>query len=556
MLVAGSLASCSSDYLDLEPVTSIDTSTVTGSTEGARQGIYGICNSMFFIYQNYSTQFRFFTGEASLMTFYGEVPSPDYFSWEWARTGTDFMNWEYMNRNQYTPAYAGWTYCYNLINQANNILSGIDEATGSETERDFIKAQALTFRAHAYTQLLRLYGPRWADSRNGEKYALVERLVPGTGDAPLVTMNRTLEQIYTDLDLAIQLYQSSGMNRSHIWEPNIDVARGIYARAAILKEDWATAQKMAHDARASYPIMSADEYRQGFVVANGEYMWANAYDDQICGYWDWGTINACNGAYVSFWGNGSGCISYDLIRQLSDDDIRLNMYWTPRADLSKYGTVSEALFFNEGAVNVTNMDCNTNVLMKSSIVAMGEDLAKNVYGSEDKNFAMPYTLESESGAASSIIVPFGAHFKFFGNGVYSISQFPFMRAAELLLLEAEAAFRQNDFNTTHSCLNELNANRHTDPYDCSSLSGEQLWDELMLSSRIELWGEGHTWFNMKRWAVNAERRPWVAGDVNSNNIPTIYRSSHTPDAENGWRWVIPYQESNTNKAVDLNLLNY
>lgn len=559
LLVAGSLVSCSDDYLDVKPITNIDTNTVTGSTEGARQGIYGICNSMWYVYSNFSTALRFFNGEANLMTFYGEVPSPDYFSMEWARSGSDFMNWEYMTRDQYIPTYVGWMYCYNLIAQANNILAGIDNATGDVKDRDFIKAQALTMRAHGYVQLMKIYGPRWQDSRNGERYALVERLTPGVGPAPIVKINQTMDQIYKDLDLAIDLYNTSNGTRGHMWEPNIDVARGVYARAAILKEDWAKAREMAAKAREKYPIMTAEQYCQGFVAATPEYMWCNAGDPDVCGYWNWGTINACNGAYVSFWGNGSGMINYDLARQMTDDDIRLKLFWTPRSDLkgdAESTVLSAASFWNPDVVDPTTMNCNNNKSMNIRISAIGNEIKANIPGSTDSQFLGSYTLDGEEGGATAIQVPFGAHFKFWGFGKYTTSEFPFMRAAEMLLIEAEAAYRLNDQAAVRTLLTELNSKRHTETYDISSLSGDDLWNEYTLSSRLELWGEGHTWFNMKRWQMDAVRNAWEAGNIESNNIPQIYKSFHNPEAENGWRWAMPYQETNRNSGADRSLLDY
>lgn len=557
LLLAGSLVSCSDDYLDVKPITSIDTNTVTGTTEGAQQGIYGICNSMWYIYSRFDVALRFFNGEANLMTFYGEVPSPDYFSIEWARSGADFMNWEYMNRDQYIPTFVGWMYCYNLINQANTILAGIDDAEGPDTDRAFVKAQALTMRAHAYTQLMKIYGPRWEDSKNGERYALVERLTPGVGDAPFVTINQTMNQIYKDLDLAIELYEASKQDRGHSWEPNIDVARGVYARAAMVKNDYAKAREMAAAARKNYPIMTAEQYQQGFVIENQEYMWTNAADETVCGYWDWGCINACNGAYVSFWGNGSGMINYELVRTMADDDIRLNMFWTPRAQLvGENASVNQAAFWNAEVVDPTTMNCNQNKTMEIRISEIGKEYKSHIPGSTNDLFADSYTVDGEEGGATDIKVPFGAHFKFWGAGSYTISQFPFMRGAEMLLIEAEAAFKLGDQAATRTLLTELNSQRHTGTYDISGLSGDDLWTEYTNSSRYELWGEGHTWFNMKRWQMTAVRNPWIADDMESNNIPAVNKSSHAPDAENGWRWTVPYQETNVNKGANRQLLNY
>ena len=51
ILVAGSLASCSEDYLQIEPETSVDTSTVTSSVEGAELALIGMCRAMYQGYQ-------------------------------------------------------------------------------------------------------------------------------------------------------------------------------------------------------------------------------------------------------------------------------------------------------------------------------------------------------------------------------------------------------------------------------------------------------------------------------------------------------------------------
>ena len=67
---------------------------------------------------------------------------------------------------------------YNIINQANKVLADIDKAEGTQAERDFIKAQALTFRAHGYSKLLTYFASAGSDSNNGSSYRLVPALTP------------------------------------------------------------------------------------------------------------------------------------------------------------------------------------------------------------------------------------------------------------------------------------------------------------------------------------------------------------------------------------------
>lgn len=554
LLVAGSLASCSSDYLQLEPETSIDTSTVTGSVEGAQLALIGLCRSMYMGYSVGETQIRFFQGEASIMTFYGDVFSPDYYNSLWGNFGPDFWKWGYFQDDTTWIPSMMWMYAYNLINQANVILSGIDTATGDLATREFIKAQALTFRAHGYVRLLQAYGPRWADAKGGEEPAVVLRTTPGVGGAPMATTGEILDLIYSDLDDALELYQKSGQKRTEIWEPDADVARGIYARAALLKDDWATAQKMAKDARKNYPIMTADEYKAGFANANGEWMWCNANDinDQYIGYWSWGAMYACNGAYVAFWGYGAGAMNIDLWRQMDENDIRRDLYWMPdnimKVPAGVRGMIKPANFWTERCIDASNMNMNSMQLnMTNSIRRYGTMMIPN----EDvETFGTPYTPDGgyKEDSQGKFVIPFGAQYKFWGIGKYSNSSVPFMRGAEMLLTEAEAAYHNHDENTARACLNELNKLR-IEGYNCTS-SGEALLDEIRLTRRVEMWGEGQNWFDFKRWNLPFEQRAWVADDPTSGNIPLTLSATHDTDYCNGWRMCIPKSETQYNN--DLN----
>lgn len=549
LLMAGSLGSCSSDYLQLEPVTSIDTSTVTSSVEGAEYALIGLCRSMYMAYPTY--QLTNFCGEPSIMTFYGDVFAPDYCNQLWANYGADFNNWGYFqDATTWIPVVA-WSYAYNLINQANVILSGIDTASGDESTRQFVKAQALTLRAHAYFRLLQLYAPRWVDSNNGATECIVLRTSPGTGNAPLVSMKTILDLVYDDLDNAISLYTESGQKRTVMWEPNIDVARGIYARTALLREDWATAQRMAKAARADYPIMSSEEFLGGFADANGEWMWCNANMemDQYSGYYSWGALNACNGAYVSFWGWGAGCISIDLANLLDENDVRLSQFWVPqnlnKVPASVRGSLRAQHFWSERCVDPSSMNMNAmQVNMTNSIARYGRGLIPN---DDYEKFGNPYEQDGSAEIDGKFYIPFGAQYKFWGIGTYSNSSVPFMRGSEMALTEAEAAYHNNDMAAAKAALEAVNSQR-IPGYTCTA-TGDALLEEIRVARRIELWGEGHNWHDYKRWNIPAVRRAWVADDPQSGNFPATLATRHELDDCKGWTMCIPNTETYYNTDI-------
>ncbi len=544
ILTAGMLAGCSSDYLDVPPVTSVSSSLVQTTQEGAQAALYGLCQAMYTQYTSLA-DYLFVNGEPWIQMVYGDVFGQDYYSYFFASaTGPNF-NWVSMNMKEGWMAAIGWRYAYNLINQANMILDGIDTIEGDRDRLDFIKAQALTIRAHAYVRLLQLYGPRWQNSQNGEKYVCVMRLHAGTEELPLVTMNDVLNQLYSDLTTAEGLFESCGVKRDHKWEPDASVAYGIHARAAMLKEDWATAQTTANKARQGYPIMTAEEYKAGFAEANGEWIWNNAPQLEGIYYFAHGSLFACNGPYPAVWGNGAGAINYELYKQIPSGDIRAELFFTP--DKLVGNSVTSAQFWNDKTCDPVSMNLNSlNALMMNQLEAFGEKRQPN------ESWPKPYT-NFQSKSSKDVVIAFGAQYKFWCTEDYGTNSFPFMRGAEMLLNEAEAAYHNDDTGTALACLAELNAQRNPN-YTCNK-SGEALLNEIKLQRRIELWGEGYNFFDLKRWNEPLVRNVWEARNTRSNNIPQASKLSKDPSDNNGWRWSVPQSESQYNSKIDRTLVD-
>ncbi|MDE6009955.1 MAG: RagB/SusD family nutrient uptake outer membrane protein [Muribaculaceae bacterium] len=546
VLVAGMLSGCSSDYLDVTPVTAVPTGTVLETEEGAQYALYGLCQTMYCPMGDFFSNYLFTNGEPYIATVYGEVLGQDYFSLMWAEsTGGNFM-WQNNDLPDGWIPIIPWSYCYNLIGQANTILSGIDTIEGNEDHLHFMKAQALTIRAHAYTRLLQLYAPRWENSNNGEKYCIVIRTEPGVNDAPLSTMNEALKRIYDDCNDAIALYEDCGMRRSYTWEPNINVCQGILARAALLKHDWPTAQLMAHDARQNYPIMSADDYKNGFCMPNEEWMWECYGEQKALYYAAYGSMYACNGPYPGIWGYGAGAINYELYKKFPRGDIRSDLFFTPDKLVGQ--SLSRSAFWNTSYIEETTMNLNS----KDNIMIAQINRYEESHYPTDKSIEWPAPYNNfMTGSNKDCKVAFGAQFKFWGVDNYGTGSFCVMRGAEMLLTEAEAAYHNGETSVAVANLKELNAKR-CEGYECNQ-TGAALLEEIQLQRRFELWGEGFNFFDLKRWNLPMVRSPWEKGNTASNNIPVLYRMEKQPN-DRGWRFAVPLTESRYNKLVDRNLL--
>ena len=77
-----------------------------------------------------------------------------------------------------------WYYYYSIIGNANTVLANIDAAEGEQSEKDYIKAGALTFRAYSFFRLSQIYCDSWKESNNGGSEGIVLRIDESTGDMP------------------------------------------------------------------------------------------------------------------------------------------------------------------------------------------------------------------------------------------------------------------------------------------------------------------------------------------------------------------------------------
>ena len=117
----------------------------------------------------------------------------------------------------------------------------------------------------------------------------------------------------------------------------------------------------------------------------------------------------------------------------------------------------------------------------------------------------------------------------------------------MVLIEAEAAFKQNKTSEAQAALNTLNAETGRTPgYSCTA-TGDALWQEIMDYRNLELWGEGFEWSDFKRWNRPVDRKSWGNG---GNAHPAVAVKIAT-DAYNNWTWVVPQRETDYNKGFNV-----
>jgi len=124
----------------------------------------------------------------------------------------------------------------------------------------------------------------------------------------------------------------------------------------------------------------------------------------------------------------------------------------------------------------------------------------------------------------------------------SLGDIPMMRAAELYLIEAEALARAGQEAASKVVFDQLEKNRNP-AYAGATTTGQAYIDEILNSRRLELWGEGFRFLDLKRLNLPLDRNGTNVSEVVNNNVLYI-----APD-DKRWTWLIPQDEINASQGV-------
>lgn len=512
------LAGCSDDYLDVKSERDVTSSAVFANMDMLDGAVNGLSWIMSESYSSSGFGRQGYNGEATISLWYGSYRSSD----AQYSNGTSYQDIVNSNSNELSTSgatYFPWYYYYKLIANANAVVIHAGEADGTENKRNFYVAQALVYRAHAYTQLVGLYSKRWVDSRNGQSRGVPLRLDESTGDIACASLGEIYDQIYADLDKALDLFSKTSLTRGDkLWRTDASVAHGVYARAALAKQDWTTAATHAAAARSGYSLMSASDYWKGFNTANSEWMWETYTDvtENLGVYGFFAYVGANTGSSKGY--KNIGSIDKGLIGQIPADDARYGLYMIPQEGESGWSTSDSG--------RATKGDFYTRV--------------KNEYADRiDKKNTYIFAYMCT---------------KFQKIDDRSIGCVPIMRAAEMIYSEAEALCMLGGNDTRVRALLEEAVRPYQPGYTCT-LSGDALLTEVKLYRRFDLWGEGRHYFDQKRWNVAMERKGW---DEGGNWHPTFAGSgstggSYPTSGKNNWCICIPSKETDYNKLINYNI---
>ena len=363
---------------------------------------------------------------------------------------------------------------YTIIGNANVIIANIDNAVGPDGDKKAIKGQAYAYRAWAYFQMVQLFGERFDKGQSNDGLGLSLVLESQTGALPRSSVNEVYTQINSDIDQAITLLNeaSSRPSKSHL---NVNVAKGIKARIALTQQNWPVAAQMASEARQGFELMSDAEYLDGFSDTNNpEWMWGIDHRDDHPTYFYSFYAYLGNFSSTNTRGNPKAIFS-PLYDQITDTDIRKQL-WDPTGTNTSFPIVAG--------------------------------------GTRYPYMTRKFMLDNPGNSNGDLV---------------------FMRAAEMYLIEAEALARQGGQDANAQQALFTLANKRDPNYVLSTNTGQALIDEIMFQRRVELWGEGFRFYDLKRLNMPLDR-----SGGNHNN--TLAQKIHEPAGTKEWQFLIPRAE--------------
>jgi starch-binding outer membrane protein, SusD/RagB family len=475
---------CKKDFLETSPTTAVSASDAVSTTVNGYAALNGIHRIM---YTQYDQQGE--AGEGSNNIFRDLMGEDIVYPLANGSTGLiGWMQWvNHRNVNATDLRYV-YRFYYRIISNANVLINGIDAATGPDADKKIIKGEALAYRAWAHFQLVQLWGKRYDATTKPNTQLGVPLLVTNnlTGQA-----RATVEDVYTQInkDLNDALTLLNGYTRAGSAAKsnfNVNVVQGLKARVALTQQDWETAATSAIAARTGYPLMSNADYQTGFNnINNGEWIWGSRQIDDH------------NTFFYSYFAYISANFNSTVIRT-QPRAINANLWEAiPATDVRK-------LMWDKTGATVPVPPGGAKV---------------------------PYQNKKFLSESSSI----------------SVGDVPYMRSAEMYLIEAEARARQGQSTLAQTALYTLNKNRNPS-YVMSTSTGQTLLDEISFSRRIELWGEGFRFTDLKRQNLPMSR----AGIP--NHLTALIQVVTVPAGDKLWEWLFPQDEINANAQLVQNPL--
>lgn len=481
-MIAMGLVACSDSYLDTEYTKELDE---TAAAEAAGK------NPDVFLNGAWSWMVTF--GQTSTshddFGYMGSLHATDMMGQDICMAASHWFNYDYQLDNRlesYRRTKCHWTNYYTMVAKANEIISLYPNG-GETVSQKGLLGQAYAMRGLAYMHLIQLYQftvkADGSVNREAAGIPLMYIAADGKTEEEIAaakarnTVAIVFDQIESDLLKAVENLESGYVrpNKNYI---DASVANGFLARYYLLSQQWEKAAAAANKARSSYSMMdnSNSGLYDGFMTVNNkEWMWGFAHTTET------------QTTYASF---------FSMISNLAPGYAGIG--YAPRLiDAKLYSQIPDS------------------------------DYRKALFNGPDGD-------DSQPTAAASL--PY-ASLKFGDTGDWTMN-YVYMRAAEMVLIEAEAYAHMNQGAKAAEVLKVLMSARQPN-WNRASVTV----DDVYLQRRIELWGEGFAFYDLKRLNKGIDRKY-----EGNNHLPSYDLIVNAQDVR--WTYQIPLSEIQENKLIN------
>jgi len=506
MLIA---ASCSEEFLETSPTNSVSPSNALSTPTNMMVALNGVHRTM---YQQSDLDAYNYAGEGYILPML-EFPASDALHTTtgngWFRTNLQWIR--HTNPSSDDIAWV-WYHYYHIIGSVNAIIN----ASAGMTEDALLSnvlGQAKAYRAWAHFRLVQLFAKNYMHGNPASDLGIPIML---STDAPYEGLPRaTVKEVYTqivkDIEESIKHFEkaSASPNKSHI---SAKVASGIAARVYLVTGEWAKAAAAAKTARTGYNLMNETEYKSGFNTNSGtEWMWGGRLvSDQTTYFYAWFY-------YIGTNFNGSQNRSNPKIINKKLFDL------IPSTDYRK------SMWLEKAPNEVLGQKNDPNYPVAADFTAAAKAIEAK-YGMISSFYLHPYMSVKFLNKAAGSIDP---------------DDVLYMRVSEMYLIEAEALARAGGQDAAAAkTLFDLVSKRDA-AYVQSTKTGQDLIEEIKIQRRIELWGEGHRWFDMLRYDEALDR----TGTGASESLYQKGFSQAKPSENVNWVFQIPQNEIDANPQI-------
>lgn len=357
-----------------------------------------------------------------------------------------------------------WYRNYKIIKACNELLKLIKPDTTDPMMLSYM-AEAKTLRAFAYFNLAQTYQFTFYGNENKPCVPIkTEQMSLEAGNNnPRATVLSVYNLIVEDLNFAVDAFAKAGVARRDKMTVNEDVARGLRARVRLVMHDYKGAMEDADKLIALYkPYSRSEVERPTFITASDQnWIWGLIYTENsvavTTGIANWASMMC---SFVSNgYTTGGGVyrkINTNLFNQISPSDVRYG--WWLDENMSSPNLSQEYLDFVD---------------------------AKQIPAYSNVKFApAEYNLAT----------------------VYNTQHYPMMRVEEMILIKAECQANLNEKDDAVETLTNFVKNYRDQGYICDATNADKVKEEVWKQRRIELWGEGQSFFDIMRLNKDIDRR--------------------------------------------------